>query len=104
MNEWRPVNEYTAEMCRVIVWLQWPSHNGRALEAEGMYQMAYRMALNEGAVWVDAANCIPIETTGRHVSHFMQPQSPEKSVSGHCCVQCGAFRGHTAWCTLRTGE
>jgi hypothetical protein len=76
---WCPITEYRAEMGRVVVWLSWPQYSNtmRSMSREGEFQLAYRLPLNEGAVWVDAKDCVPIETTGRRVSHFMRPDAPE---------------------------
>lgn len=76
--KWRPISEYRLEMGRVIVWLRWPQYSSTAsaLMSEGMFEQAYLMPLNKGTVWVQAKDCIPIETTGRVVSHFMQPTAP----------------------------
>jgi DNA-binding transcriptional regulator of glucitol operon len=76
---WLPIWEYLPEMHTVLVWLQWTHYSDatRTLGNSGQPMFAYRMSLNEGAVWVDAKDCVPIESAGRRVTHFMQPQPPE---------------------------
>lgn len=79
MNEWEPVEDYETADGRVIVWLSWPQYSqvSLTLEPHGMFQMAYRMPLSKGAVWVGANDCIPIETKGHKVTHFMRPLPPQ---------------------------
>jgi len=77
---WQPISEYRTEFGRVIVWLQWPEYSAanNQMEHSGMWESAYRLVLNEGAVWVQAKDCIPIETTGRKVTHFIRPKPPSE--------------------------
>lgn len=76
--KWRPIEEYLPVMGRVVVWLSWLHYQrGSGMGHEGMYMPAYKMALNDGAVWVDATTATPIETPGRIVTHFFAPESPE---------------------------
>jgi len=75
---WQPITQYQAEFGRVIVWLSWPEYStaSNQMEHSGVWESAYRLDLNEGAVWVQAKDCIPIETTGRKVTHFVRPEPP----------------------------
>jgi hypothetical protein len=61
----------------VIVWLSWLHYvRSQGIGHEGSFEKAYLMGLNEGSVWVQAEGCMPIETTGRMVTHFVKPESP----------------------------
>lgn len=77
--KWQPINEYYAEYHTVVVWLAWAAYSSssKTLAPEGTWVSAYRLPLNDGqAVWVEAKDCIPIETTNRRVTHFLRPCSP----------------------------
>lgn len=75
IGDWRPASEYRPDMGRVLVWLAWPPSLN--FNAGGHWCPAYAMIITDGApVWVDAALCEPIETTGRRVTHFAQPRQP----------------------------
>lgn len=73
---WRPASEYQPVMGRVLVWLQWLEYSGRSMGTGGTWMIAYRMGIEGGSVWVDEPNCSPIESGGRRVTHFLQPQEP----------------------------
>jgi hypothetical protein len=75
--KWRPIEEYRAEMGRVVVWLEWLEYSGRNMGTSGVWQPAYKMQLNDGSIWVEEHGCIPMETVGRRVTHFVRPRSPE---------------------------
>lgn len=73
---WRDITEYNAEMGKVVVWLQW----SESYQHTGSWQTAYQVATSRnGNIWVDAAACTPLETTGRRVTHFLRPQSPDSA-------------------------
>lgn len=77
---WRPIKEYTLEMGHVLVWLEWPEY-ARSLPGitvTGNWLMAYpvKCGPSNTVVWADAHDSIPVETTRRTVTHFMQKESP----------------------------
>lgn len=78
--KWQPIGEYNPEAGRVLVWLEWAHYPSRAgvghIERSGEPQFAYTMEAGGRAVWVSAENQIPIETTGRSVTHFAVPRQP----------------------------
>ena len=75
---WRPISQYTLEMGHVLVWLAWPEYTRSlpGMTVGGNWLMAYPVKCGAGNVWVGAHDSIPVETTGRSITHFMQKESP----------------------------
>lgn len=70
---WHPIIEYQPAMGRVVVRLEWLQYAGQGMGKSDDWLAAYTIATISGPVWVDAKDCIPIETTGRRVTHFSIP-------------------------------
>ena len=75
---WRPISEYRTDMGPVLVWLWWPQYDRtqQALSTSGDWMVAHQVIAKDAPVWVTAHDCIPCETTGREISHFMQMVKP----------------------------
>lgn len=75
---WKPISQYDPQIGRVLIWLEWATHfRGQPNMKGGEAQFAYIIETRTGPVWVESKDCIPIETTGREVTHFMQLTPPE---------------------------
>jgi hypothetical protein len=81
--KWQPISEYNVEYGQVIVWLEWRT-TAYKLDKTGQAYLAYQLHLsNNTNIWVEAKDCIPIETTGREVTHFCVPRSPDSGGEKH---------------------
>lgn len=78
---WRDVSEYQPEMGSVVVWLEWPYYirESGGLDKSGTWLSAYGISVRDVMVWVGTNDSIPIETTGRRVTHFVVPSEPPAS-------------------------
>ena len=74
--QWRPISEYKPDVGPCLVWVQWPLDQG------GAWYRAYTIEIKGEAVWVDAKDSIPLESTGRRVTHwaFVSSPFPPKSI------------------------
>jgi hypothetical protein len=74
---WQPISEYHRELGPVIVWLEWSAYRKPSgIGKEGQFEHAYLLDVGDRGVWVQAKDCIPIETTGRTVTHFVRLTAP----------------------------
>ncbi len=75
---WLPYSEYRPEYGRVVVWLMWGQYDSIAgrMGKAGQWVAAYQIAANGIQVWVGEHDSIPIETTGRRVTHFTMLKEP----------------------------
>lgn len=64
-------------MGRVIVWLEWLRYSDQRMGTSGQWLIAYQLSAADQAVWVEETNSVPLETSGRRVTHFMKPEQPE---------------------------
>lgn len=73
---WQPISEYRPEYGPVVAWLSWPA-SVVTTHPNGAWVAAYQVNAGGVRVWVTQHDCVPCETTGRRITHFMVPRQPK---------------------------